>query len=408
MTPLASLSRSVLSFGAIVAIVVGGAVSASVPSRAIAAPTTPSTLSLYLDAPFVQGSYVTTGRASESFDSLSAGACPASIGVGAFSGLRCQVEDAGDYGGAQVLATNDTPTTTGSPVGKYASTDSRGMTITFGADQRYLGMWWSAGSDGNTLKFYQDSTLLLETTTAAIMTKVGTNPSTNWSTWNTDPSKTVTSIGPSPTSFPQVRYFGNPRGYASTNPSSESSVVPGEPFVYLHLIAGGNFSFNKVEFSGTSGFEFDNLVVSSVAQTALPRLVLVSQITSTQKAVVFEPNGSGVQGTMSTQVGTTSAALTTNAFTRPGFTFNGWATAADGSGTRYTDGQNYGFAADLTLYAQWIDNSPPSSGGGSAPPATVNTLAATGSNTASLVGLSLAATVVGLVLLARSRRLRRS
>lgn len=35
------------------------------------------------------------------------------------------------------------------------------------------------------------------------------------------------------------------------------------------------------------------------------------------------------------------------------YNFNGWNTAANGSGTSYANGANYAFTADLTLYAQW-------------------------------------------------------
>lgn len=39
--------------------------------------------------------------------------------------------------------------------------------------------------------------------------------------------------------------------------------------------------------------------------------------------------------------------------TRDGYTFNGWNTAADGSGNAYAAGATYSANADLTLYAQW-------------------------------------------------------
>ena len=40
-------------------------------------------------------------------------------------------------------------------------------------------------------------------------------------------------------------------------------------------------------------------------------------------------------------------------FAREGFTFAGWNTAADGTGTAYTDGQQITITEPLTLYAQW-------------------------------------------------------
>ncbi len=76
---------------------------------------------------------------------------------------------------------------------------------------------------------------------------------------------------------------------------------------------------------------------------------------STNRTVVFDANGG--TGTMSPQVANAPTALTLNAFARSGYTFSGWNTAANGSGTSYADGATYPFAADATLYAQWTANS---------------------------------------------------
>ena len=48
--------------------------------------------------------------------------------------------------------------------------------------------------------------------------------------------------------------------------------------------------------------------------------------------------------------------LSSNTFTREGYTFTGWNTAADGTGTGYADGATVKFDADTTLYAQWTQN----------------------------------------------------
>ncbi|MGA8297602.1 MAG: InlB B-repeat-containing protein [Acidimicrobiales bacterium] len=73
--------------------------------------------------------------------------------------------------------------------------------------------------------------------------------------------------------------------------------------------------------------------------------------------VTFDANGGS--GTISTESSTAGAAkaLTSNAFTFAGYTFTGWNTAANGSGTAYTDGETYPFNANVTLYAQWSANS---------------------------------------------------
>ena len=57
-----------------------------------------------------------------------------------------------------------------------------------------------------------------------------------------------------------------------------------------------------------------------------------------------------------------SKALTTNGFTKSGYTFTGWNTKADGSGTDYEDGKSVKNLTDknnatITLYAQWTKNS---------------------------------------------------
>ena len=70
-------------------------------------------------------------------------------------------------------------------------------------------------------------------------------------------------------------------------------------------------------------------------------------------------NANGGEGTMNSQEFTQDVAqnLTTNTFARTGYTFSGWNTKADGTGTSYTDGQLVTLTtAGLTLYAQWTAN----------------------------------------------------
>ena len=66
-------------------------------------------------------------------------------------------------------------------------------------------------------------------------------------------------------------------------------------------------------------------------------------------------NANGGTGTMGAQEFSwnTTQALATNAFTRTGYTFVEWNTKADGTGTRYADGEAIGNLDSMTLYAQW-------------------------------------------------------
>ncbi|MBQ4427941.1 MAG: S-layer homology domain-containing protein [Oscillospiraceae bacterium] len=75
----------------------------------------------------------------------------------------------------------------------------------------------------------------------------------------------------------------------------------------------------------------------------------------------FDANGG--DGAMEDQYFADSvfAELNRNAFTRRGYTFEGWNTDRSGSGVYYADGEKIAITADLELYAQWsrIINTPP-------------------------------------------------
>jgi uncharacterized repeat protein (TIGR02543 family) len=59
---------------------------------------------------------------------------------------------------------------------------------------------------------------------------------------------------------------------------------------------------------------------------------------------------------MSPYTATTSITIRSNtgSLVKTGFTFSGWNTAADGSGTDYAAGATYGGGASLILYAKWV------------------------------------------------------
>ena len=73
----------------------------------------------------------------------------------------------------------------------------------------------------------------------------------------------------------------------------------------------------------------------------------------------FDGNGSTGGSTASQQIAAgNTASLNANGFTRNGYAFTGWNTAADGSGTSYADGADYTVTPatgdiSVTLYAQW-------------------------------------------------------
>ena len=72
--------------------------------------------------------------------------------------------------------------------------------------------------------------------------------------------------------------------------------------------------------------------------------------------VTFNPNFSGIaEKTQSVESGVDTK-LDTNSFSRTGYTFKGWNTSADGSGTAYANGATVNVSKDTVLYAQWEIN----------------------------------------------------
>ena len=81
----------------------------------------------------------------------------------------------------------------------------------------------------------------------------------------------------------------------------------------------------------------------------------------TELTVTFEANGSAeypVKGTMTPQTvnAKTDTALNANSFTREGYNFLNWNTAADGTGDSYADGATVNLTENTTLYAQWTQD----------------------------------------------------
>lgn len=67
--------------------------------------------------------------------------------------------------------------------------------------------------------------------------------------------------------------------------------------------------------------------------------------------VAFKPNGGTERAEQQTAARPTE--LNPATFTRTGYNFVEWNTAADGSGTAFADRASYAFDSDLTLFAQW-------------------------------------------------------
>jgi uncharacterized repeat protein (TIGR02543 family) len=108
----------------------------------------------------------------------------------------------------------------------------------------------------------------------------------------------------------------------------------------------------KVLFTRTngvgSGTELSaSLLIATVGTSCAPQILPSS-------LVAFAQNGANTNSLPQSETQGDTKPLWKNIMTRPGYTFNGWNTKADGTGTFYADGELFRFyESNYMLYAQW-------------------------------------------------------
>ena len=118
-------------------------------------------------------------------------------------------------------------------------------------------------------------------------------------------------------------------------------------------------------FAGWTGTGLDEATESvTIEKGSTGDRTYTATWTANTYTVAFDQNADDAAGEMTAQTFAygQKQVLTANAFTRTGYTFSGWNTEADGSGTMYSDQQEVENlsatdGAAITLYAQWTANS---------------------------------------------------
>ena len=199
------------------------------------------------------------------------------------------------------------PVTYGSAYGTLATTSRTGYT--------FVG-WFTAASGGTQI------------TSATLVATASDH--TLYAQWTDLPTFTVTfdANGGTGTMAPQTASLPT----ALTLNSFERL---GFSFIGWNTVAGGG----GTAFANGATYDFD------------ADITLFAQWQIENHTITFNSNGG--TGSMTTQISNIPTAITLNTFTRTGFNFTGWNTAANGAGTPYANGAVYSFSADITLYAQW-------------------------------------------------------
>ena len=157
--------------------------------------------------------------------------------------------------------------------------------------------------------------------------------------------------------------------------NSEQSGITSYTSAFSPVLSGYYYR-GSLDYTGSSGYWWSATADISYSQYILyyngsslhtsngdkriGRSVRCIRSTPGTLTINFDGNGSTGGSTASQRIAAgNTASLNTNGFTRTGYVFTGWNTAADGSGTSYADGADYTVTpatgdATVTLYAQWL------------------------------------------------------
>jgi hypothetical protein len=352
----------------------------SISPAAQATPT--GTMALYFSAPFVTGSHVTASANTENFNGASCPTNPISGSWYTAQHLACEISISSG------TSTGNSEQEIGAALSSFAW-KLRDSEFTFSDNVKYVGVWWMMGSVGNGIEFKDGSNNIVATLNVnEVVSFLGLDKNTMTSS-DTRVVETVDGR-----SHFRKHYYRSPANYTGTlaAPIMDYSVSrhANEPWVYLNLFVSGDLGIKKVRFTGND-FEADNLTVSTVEATPRGDMVFVKGVAG--KSVQYLPGASGVTGSTALQGSNSPTNLRSNGFNRAGYDFAGWNTRLDGQGASYEAGENYEFASDMTLYAQWVPSS-----------SQTNSLAQTGSSEATLFLPALALASIGLGMIYRSNR----
>jgi uncharacterized repeat protein (TIGR02543 family) len=147
---------------------------------------------------------------------------------------------------------------------------------------------------------------------------------------------------------------------------SPQFVNPGYTFLDWNTEPDGS----GVSYSDGQTYDFDSAIVLYAIWVGEYHTVTLAENDSESDAVT-------ALETENVATALTSFSSLSPAFVNSGYTFTGWNTEANGSGTSYTDGETYSFDAPLVLYAMWraVDATATfdlNGGSGSVPPETVS------------------------------------
>ena len=142
------------------------------------------------------------------------------------------------------------------------------------------------------------------------------------------------------------------------SPVADETVVEGDLATNPGEPSRAGYTFDGWFTAAAGGSEWDFTTPITGDTTLFAQWTVVSIVDPPATFTAMFNSNDGI-GSMTAQSGSDSGMLILNTFTRAGYLFSGWNTAADGSGVPFADGARFPFTSNTTLYAQWTPTSGP-------------------------------------------------
>lgn len=171
----------------------------------------------------------------------------------------------------------------------------------------------------------------------------------------------------------EIMSFNEKTVIKSDKPIRELGLIgdqnPGHSYTTTHTLTNDSSGGTLTLAGGWSGYPYGGSAAAAVASSQMPSSFDVDMTTGHNARssiaigfhlpyaalckLVYDSNGGNGSMDSRNQESGSTVTVADNGFTRDGYTFTGWNTSPNGTGTDYKPGDALTVTGDTTLYAQW-------------------------------------------------------
>lgn len=171
----------------------------------------------------------------------------------------------------------------------------------------------------------------------------------------------------------EIMSFNEKTVIKSDKPIRELGLIgdqnPGHSYTTTHTLVNDSSGGTLALAGGWSGYPYGGGAAAAVASSRMPSSFDVDMATgynarssiaigfhlpyAVLRKLVYDSNGGNGSMDSRNQESGSTVTVADNGFTRDGYTFTGWNTSPNGTGTDYKPGDALTVTGDTTLYAQW-------------------------------------------------------